>query len=72
MGQLRNEILLKEIAERIKALREDANVTQEVFYNDTGIHLGRIETATTNITVSTLAAICKYFSITLDQFFRGM
>lgn len=72
MGQLRNDILLKKIAERIKTLRSAANVTQEEFYNDTGIHLGRIETADTNITVSTLEAICKYFKLSLHDFFKGM
>jgi len=70
--QIRNEALLRKIGERIKSLRVDANLTQEEFYNDTGIHIGRIETATSNISVSTLDAICKYFKIGLDQFFRSL
>lgn len=36
--QIRNEALLLKIGERIKSLRVDANLTQEEFYNDTGIH----------------------------------
>lgn len=67
MEQLRNDILLKKIAERIKTLRTTANVMQEEFYNDTGIHLGRIDTANINIIVSTFEAICKVF-----QAFRCM
>lgn len=72
MRQIRNEILLQKIGKKIKILRESANLTQEEFFNDTGIHIGRIETATTNITVSTLEAVCKYFKIGLDQFFKGL
>jgi len=70
--QIRNQILLEKIGKRVKLLREKANLTQEAVFNDTGIHIGRIETATTNVTVSTLEAICKYFKIELDQFFRNL
>jgi transcriptional regulator with XRE-family HTH domain len=72
VSQVRNEALLKKIGERVKSLRENAQLTQEEFYNDTGIHIGRIETATSNISVSTLDAICKYFKIGLDQFFKSL
>jgi len=70
--QIRNQILLEKIGNRLKALREKANLTQEEVFNDTGIHIGRIETATSNLTVSTLDAICKYYKIELDQFFRNL
>lgn len=72
MGQIKNKILLKRIAQRIKLLREEKDVTQEEFYNDTNIHIARIETAQGNISVSTLDAICKYFKISLTEFFEGM
>jgi transcriptional regulator with XRE-family HTH domain len=69
---IRNQVLLEKIGKKLKSLREKANLTQEDVFNDTGIHIGRIETATGNITVSTLDAICKYFKIELDQFFRNL
>jgi transcriptional regulator with XRE-family HTH domain len=72
MAQVKNQVLLKKIAHRIKVLREKKALTQEQFYNDTGIHLGRIETGTLNITVSTLDAICRYLDISLDEFFKGL
>jgi transcriptional regulator with XRE-family HTH domain len=72
MAQLKNQALLKKIAFRIKSLREKKAVTQEQFYYDTGIHLGRIETGTMNITVSTLSAVCEYFNVTLEEFFKGL
>jgi transcriptional regulator with XRE-family HTH domain len=72
MAQIRNQALLKRIANRIRTLREAKEVTQEDFYNDTGIHLGRIETGKMNVTVSTLDVICKYFGLSLGEFFTGL
>jgi transcriptional regulator with XRE-family HTH domain len=72
MAHLRNDILLKKVGKKIKRLREEHNLTQEEFYNDTGIHLGRIETASHNISLSTLDSICKYFSVTISQFFEDI
>jgi transcriptional regulator with XRE-family HTH domain len=72
MAQVKNQVLLKKIASRIKVLREKKEVTQEQFYYDTGIHLGRIETGNMNVTVSTLDVICQYFDLSLEEFFKGM
>ena len=65
-----NKELLLKIAQRIKQLREEKGVSQDVFYIDTDIHIARIETGKLNITVSTLKAICEYFEISLCDFFR--
>jgi transcriptional regulator with XRE-family HTH domain len=72
MAQVKNQALLKKIASRIKSLREKKAITQEQFYYDTGIHLGRIETGTMNITISTLNAVCEYFDVSLEDFFKGL
>jgi transcriptional regulator with XRE-family HTH domain len=70
MGHRKNQAFLKRIAVRIKIVREKAGITQEQFYNDTDIHIGRIERAQINITVVTLKEICQYFGISLRDFFR--
>jgi transcriptional regulator with XRE-family HTH domain len=69
MAQLRNKKLLKKISLRIKELREAHNITQEDFYNDTGINIGRIERAVNDLSVSTLSRICEYFDISIHEFF---
>ena len=69
MGQIKNQILLQKIGKRIKSIREMKGITQEVFIFDTNIHIGRIETAKLNITISTLDAICNYFETDLKSFF---
>ncbi|THU33008.1 helix-turn-helix transcriptional regulator [Niastella caeni] len=70
MSQIRDNKLLQKIAIVIKELREEKGVSQEEVYNDINIHIGRIETAKANLTVSTLAALCKYFKITLSDFHK--
>ncbi len=70
MSQLIDYKLLKKIALVLKELRESKNVTQEDVYNDTNIHIGRIETAKGNLSVSTLSALCKYFKIKMSEFLK--
>lgn len=70
MNQIRDNKLLRKIAVVIKQLREDKGLSQEQVYNDTNIHVGRIETAKTNITVSSLSSLCKYFKIKLSEFMK--
>jgi transcriptional regulator with XRE-family HTH domain len=72
VGQLKNKKLLQWIAAQVKDLRSKKNLTQEDVYNDTNIHLARIETGKVNISVSTLKYLCDYFEISLSDFFRGM
>lgn len=68
MKQIRDTKLLQKVAIVIKQLREEKNMTQEDVYNDTNIHIGRIETAHANLSVSTLSALCKYFKVKISEF----
>jgi transcriptional regulator with XRE-family HTH domain len=72
MGQIKDEILLHKISIRLKTLREENHLTQEQVYNETDIHIARIETAKVNISVSTLSKLCSYFKISLTDFFKGI
>jgi transcriptional regulator with XRE-family HTH domain len=70
--QRKNTILVSKIANRIKQLREEKGISQDSFFIDTDIHIARIESGRSNITVSTLSAICDYFRITLSDFFKDI
>jgi transcriptional regulator with XRE-family HTH domain len=70
MEQIRDQKLLQKIALAIKKLREAKNLSQEDVYNDTNIHIGRIETAKANLTIGSLSALCKYFKVSLSEFFK--
>lgn len=67
-----NKELLDKIALRIKQLRNERNISQLSFFNDTEIHIARIELGKINITVSTLKDICDYFDISLSEFFNDI
>ena len=70
--QRKNTILVSKIANRIKQLREEKGISQDSFFIDTDIHIARIESGSSNVTVSTLSAICDYFGITLNEFFKDI
>lgn len=70
MGQIRDTKLLQRIALVAKQLREEKGLTQEDVYNDTNIHIGRIETAKANLSVSTLSALCKYYKVKVSEFHK--
>ena len=68
--QYKDEELLEDVIRALKDLRKSKNITLEVFYFDTGIHIARIKQGKTNITVPTLSKICNYFEISLVAFFN--
>jgi transcriptional regulator with XRE-family HTH domain len=68
--QIKDDELLSKIVFGIKKLRQEKNITQEEFYNYTGIHISRVETGNINISVSTLREILNYFQISLKEFFN--
>jgi DNA-binding XRE family transcriptional regulator len=70
MAKSRNISFLKKIGFRIKCLREERSITQEVFCYETGINIGRIERAERDFSMTTLGNICKYLDITIEDFFR--
>ncbi len=69
MSQCRDPRLLVNIALALKSLREAKKLTQEEVFNELKIHIGRIETGKTNISISTLQAICDFYDISLKDFF---
>ena len=70
MGQIRDQELLQKIALKLKKLREKKGLSQVDVLNETDIHIARIETAKVNVSVSTLSKLCKYFDVTLSDFFK--
>ena len=70
--QRRNEILVKRITERLKALRKERNLPQENVRFDLELNIGRIKAAQHSITFSTLGDLCDYYGVTLEEFFRGI
>ena len=70
MSQYRDKKLLQAIAIVLKQLRSELELTQAEVYNDTNVHVARVETATANLSVSTLSLLCKYYKISLSDFHK--
>lgn len=62
-----NEEILLELAKKLKGLRKIKGVTQEQVYNDTGIHIARIEQGKRDISYTTLVRLLDYFNIEIDK-----
>jgi transcriptional regulator with XRE-family HTH domain len=71
-AQLKDQKLLRFTVDGLKVLRKQRNLTQEDFYNDTGIHISRVETGRVNISLSTLKTILDYYQVSLSSFFQGI
>jgi transcriptional regulator with XRE-family HTH domain len=72
MGNEGNPELLKKLANRIKELRAKKGLTQEEVFNDSGIHVARLETGKRDFSVSTLEKLCTYFDVSFVEFFKGI
>ncbi|MCC8094387.1 MAG: helix-turn-helix domain-containing protein [Tannerellaceae bacterium] len=66
------KVLIKKIVLKVKKLRREAEVSQRLMYYDTEINMGRLETGTHNINITTIKKICDYFHISLEEFFKGI
>jgi len=70
MANLKDSKLLQKIALVLKELRDEKELTQEEVYNETNIHIGRIETGKGNINVSTLASLCTFYEVKFSDFLK--
>lgn len=61
-----------EVVHRLQRLRRERGYTLQEVYDATGIHIARLEASRANMTVTTLAALCRYYKITLADFFQGL
>ena len=70
MGQQRDNRLLQKIAITLIELRDKTGLRQTDVYDETGIHIGRIETAKANLSISTLSALCRFYKISMSDFLK--
>lgn len=61
-----------EVVIRLQRLRRERKLTQQEVYDGTGIHVARLETNKANMTVITLATLCRFYGISLAEFFQGL
>lgn len=72
MKQERNPAFLQAVGRRLRQLREQHGLSQEKVQFNTGIYLSYVESGLRNPTVTTLIDICRYYGVTLEEFFAGL
>ncbi len=70
--KMNNKDELLKLANRIKNLRIEKGVTQEIAYIDTGIHFGRIEQGKRDVSYTTLVKLSKYFNLSLNELLKNL
>ncbi|WP_418983335.1 helix-turn-helix transcriptional regulator [Alistipes sp.] len=70
--QRRDEILLRNVILRVKGLRELHHHSQEDLNAGTEIDIANLETGANFPNLTTISIICKFYGITLDEFFAPM
>ena len=65
--QRRNEILVKQVVDRLKTVRRERGLTQENVRFDTDLNIGRIESGRHSISLTTLADLCDYYNVPLED-----
>jgi transcriptional regulator with XRE-family HTH domain len=69
MAQRKDKKFIHKMALVLKDLRDEKEVSQEDVYLSTNVHIGRIESGTSNPTIATLSILLKYFGIKFSDFF---
>lgn len=64
--------LESEVVYRLQRLRRERGRTLLEVYDATGIHIARLEASKANMTVTTLATLCRYYEVSLADFFSGL
>lgn len=70
--QVRNDLLLKSIGQRLRQIRQERELSQEKVLFDADIYLTRIEAGRLNVTVSTLSELCRGYQIKMKDLFAGL
>lgn len=68
----RNDKLIGAAGWRLRQIREACGLSQERVLFETNIHLSNIENGRHDITIATLVELCRYYEISLHDFFKGM
>jgi len=66
----KSERIVGLVATRCKQLRTSKKLTHQDVLNDTGINIGRIESGSMDITITTVQKLADYFGVSVPEFFQ--
>ena len=61
-----------DIAQKLKALRNERGLSQMQVTMDTGINVSRAESGKRSLSIYSIAILCRYYDIPLKDFFQGV
>ena len=64
--------LVEKIGLELRRIREEKGLSQYIVDIDMDTNTSRIERGQVNTTISTISKLCKYYGISLEEFFRGI
>jgi transcriptional regulator with XRE-family HTH domain len=73
-GEIENQIILKRVGARIRAIRSAALLSQEQLADVAGVHrtyIGMLERGEKNLTVLSAVKICQALNVSLSELFEG-
>jgi transcriptional regulator with XRE-family HTH domain len=65
MAVKQDSLFLRELARRLKAVREARHFTLQEVYDATGVHVGRVESGKRNVALLTVATLCRFYQVGL-------
>jgi transcriptional regulator with XRE-family HTH domain len=72
MTQRRDNKLAQQIFDKFRTIRKARGLTQSAVYEDTGVDVKTYESRSVNPSIATIAILCSYFEITLEDFFKDI
>ncbi len=64
--------MLRQIMDRLRGLRKTRGLTQDAVFEDTSVDIKYYESRLTNLSITTIAILCSYYEVTLEEFFKGI
>jgi transcriptional regulator with XRE-family HTH domain len=72
MPQRHDDKLLRQIAEKLCDIRKELKITQVTVFADTHVRISNIESGKMNPTIMSIAILCEYYGVSLEEFFQGI
>ena len=67
-----SDSIVRTLVQRLQQVRLSRHLSQQEVYNDTGVHIGRLEAKPVKVTMRTLIILCRYYDVPLAALFADL
>jgi transcriptional regulator with XRE-family HTH domain len=68
----KDQEMIKALSVVLKEIRKSRSISQQMVYEETGIHVGRIELGSLNVSVTTLSRLCRFYHVNMIDLFARL